>query len=164
MKSLQELNRALNTNSYTTLEYADQPSHWVNEQGDKITSLPQGTYGFVYLISNQDNDILYIGKKTCVAVTNNNWHETQWRYYKSSSEDMRGLMKRKHHVWTFTVLQYCTNPEQLTDCEIQYQNDHDVLMDLRYVNQNIGGKRFRDKDDVLDARLKFFPDVFSAIL
>lgn len=115
--------------------------HWVFD-GD----LPEGFYGFVYIIENTTNNRKYIGKKQCFTTIKrrplkgkrNKRHsikETDWRTYCGSSEqllkDIESLGKDR---FTFNIIRFCNSKSELAYHEAKLQFDNDVLLREDYYN------------------------------
>ncbi len=118
--------------------------------------------GFIYEITNTVTGRKYIGKKAFVSHTSKKVKgfrkriktvsESNWRYYKSSSEELKKDMARLGiDNFKFRAIKLCESKLELTYYEALYQFKHDVLGSLlpdgnfKYYNTNILSKFFRGK-------------------
>lgn len=137
-----------------TWTYDDQP----------FTELPEGVFGFVYIISYSDSTY-YLGKKQCVSekqlpVLQNGTirpgahriarningkrvqfdvlrKETAWKKYTGSSKLTAGKT-----IVAKTILQFAYTRRQLTYLETKYLFCYEVLEKPEFLNENILGKFF----------------------
>ena len=91
-------------------------------------------YGFIYRIDC--NGYFYIGKKQFLA-------GSSWKTYKSSSDDMKQLLKTNDGE--YKVLELAETKRQLTFLEVKYQFKYDCLENPMCLNKNISGKFWRNK-------------------
>ena len=140
-----------------TWHYEDAPVH----------ELPEGVFGFVYLITYTDGTH-YIGKKQCVteiqlpALKSGKVRpdairriaknikgkrvqfdiirkETAWKKYKGSSK-----LTTDKTIEYKTIIQYAYSKRQLTYLETKYLFGYEAIEDPTFINENILGKFFRD--------------------
>jgi hypothetical protein len=130
---------------------------WINEP----ESL-DGYAGFVYQITNNITGQKYIGKKNFWSTTRKKVpgqkrrrvvvKESDWRRYKSSSKDVKALIKKLgEDNFTFEIIHLCRTKTELTYMETLEQFNRDVLNSRRpdgefeYYNENILSKFFRGR-------------------
>ena len=117
---------------------------------DKIVEeLPEGTVGFVYLITNLTNNRKYIGKKLAqfkrtkppLKGRKNKRRttvESDWREYYGSSDELTAdieLIGKEN--FEREILFYCENKSQLSYIEAREQFNHKVLESDEYYNGHI---------------------------
>ncbi len=134
-------------------------TNWI---GIKAGFDPVGLAGFVYLVVNTLTSKKYIGKK-------NFWFknrkkvpgrkrrklvvkESDWRYYKSSSEDLKkDIAIHGLEAFEFRILQTFKTKTEMNYAEVREQFVRDVLhsrlnsKEFEYYNSNILGKYFRGR-------------------
>lgn len=139
---------------------------WIYK-GNHITQLedmPEGTFGFIYKITNGKTGQYYIGKKQVVSIRKRNFgkrelesmsdkrlkkyemiiKESDWRNYRSSNKEVQDWFKEIDNDQIETrILRFCSNKKSLTYYELQEQFSHDVLADEKALNDNLLGKFFR---------------------
>jgi hypothetical protein len=108
--------------------------HWVTS-----IDIPKEIFGFVYRITNLENNKMYIGKKLCTSVKKlpplkgktrkrHKKVETDWKTYTGSSpelnEDIKKLGKDK---FKFEIIKFCTCKWELSYFEAKAQFEEDVL-------------------------------------
>ena len=108
--------------------------HWVTS-----IDIPEEIFGFVYRITNLENNKMYIGKKLCTSVKKlpplkgktrkrHKKIETDWKTYTGSSpelnEDIKKLGKDK---FKFEIIKFCTCKWELSYFEAKAQFEEDVL-------------------------------------
>lgn len=145
--------------------------HWFRESrtGERdyytdLSQFPEGTYGFVYLITNKANGRIYVGKKVLRNKTSKNltkkeiaeWakpgrvpkkkkevKESNWKDYWGSNKELQEDVKKiGPEGFERRILQFCNASKQLTYFETLWQLQYDVLRTNSY-NQNVLGKFFR---------------------
>ena len=145
--------------------------HWFRESqsGEReyytdLSQFPEGTYGFVYIITNKTNGRFYVGKKILRNKLSKNltkreiseWSkpgrvpkkkkevkESNWKDYWGSNKDLQeDVQKMGMDSFERRILQFCKASKQLTYFETVWQLHYDVLKTDSY-NQNILGKFFR---------------------
>ena len=139
-------------------------------QLNKISSIkdvPKDAYGFIYLITilNKEHESLYIGKKILYNTIKRKmgkkdialWRsqnsrgrvpkhkivkkESDWLEYKGSHPvllEYKGPIEKE--IWCFAK-----SKKELTYLEEHYQHINNVLENPLFLNENIGGKFFRNK-------------------
>lgn len=136
-----------------------------NKVINKLEDLPEGTFGFIYKITNKTNGKFYIGKKQIMSQTNVKLgkkelealptqrgkkpskklviKESNWVDYMGSNkfllEDIKDLGEKK---FIKEILVICPNKKLLTYWELATQCKYDVLQVNSY-NDNLLGKFYR---------------------
>ena len=127
-------------------------THWLYE-GQPFESDMIGDYvGFVYLITNLENDKKYIGKKWFWSTKKlpplkgkkrkrTVVKESDWKQYYGSSEEVK-LLLEQHGKDNFKreMLRLCKTKGECTYYEAKLQFDFDVLLRDDYYNEFIGCK------------------------
>lgn len=143
-------------------------NHW-KYLGNDITSLedvPQGAIGFVYKITNTQNDKFYIGKKVFfitrkMKISNREKKKTEtmkrfkyvskesdWKTYYGSCQELKDdINKSDKSLFKREILQFCKTKKGMTYLELEYQIKYNVLENNSY-NNNILGKFY--KKDIED--------------
>jgi hypothetical protein len=118
-------------------------------QGLPMLSAPADCQGFVYLITNLQNNRKYIGKKNFrrilkrkpLAGKTNRRHsiqETDWQsYYGSNKELQEDVATLGPNTITREILKLCPNKTMMSYWETKLQFEHDVLLSDDYYNQII---------------------------
>jgi hypothetical protein len=127
-------------------------SSWTYE-GQPFTSDMIGDYiGFVYQITNLDNDKKYIGKKWFWSTRKlpplkgktrkrTVKKESDWQKYHGSSEEVKLLVEQLgSDNFKRDILRLCKTKGECTYYEAKYQFDFDVLLRDDYYNEFIGCK------------------------
>lgn len=134
------------------------------QEYNTIDDFPQGSIGFVYLITNTIKSKMYIGKKSLYSNINKKLtkkeiseqtgpgrkptkklvtKESTWKTYMGSSKELLSDIKENGEDNFYReILQHCYNKKQLTYYEINYQMKYDIL-DIDSYNDNILGKFYR---------------------
>ena len=136
-----------------------------NKVINKLEDLPEGTFGFIYKITNKTDGKFYIGKKQIMSQTNVKLgkkelealptqrgkkpskklviKESNWVDYMGSNkfllEDIKDLGEKK---FIKEILVICSNKKLLTYWELATQCKYDVLQVNSY-NDNLLGKFYR---------------------
>ena len=118
-------------------------------QGKDILELPEDCVGFVYLITNNTNGRMYIGKKLAKfkrsraplkGRRNRRRYkvESDWQEYYGSSDDLTMDMKRiGAENFTREILFYCKSKSELSYVEAREQFSRKVLETKDYYNGHI---------------------------
>ena len=132
-------------------------------KGQLITEssdMPEGTFGFIYKITNTTTKQFYIGKKQVVSIRKRkfgkreiallsdkrikHWEwvtkESDWLTYRSSNDIVKNW---ESDIIKIEILRFCNGKKSLTYYELQEQFAHDVLGDELALNENLMGKFFR---------------------
>jgi len=126
-------------------------------QGTVIEEIPEGSIGFVYLITNVTNNKKYIGKKLAQfkkskpplkGKKNRRKYtvESDWRDYWSSSDNLKAdVAALGAENFTREVLFWCTTRSELSYLEAKEQFDRRVLETDEYyngiINVRVGGSK-----------------------
>ena len=114
-----------------------------------VDELPEGTVGFVYLITNLTNNRKYIGKKLASFKKTKpplkgrknkrrSTVESDWRTYFGSSDELNADVEQiGTHKFKREILFYCTSKSQLSYVEAREQFNHKVLESDEYYNGHI---------------------------
>lgn len=127
-------------------------TNWLYE-GQPFDSDMIGDYvGFVYLITNLDNDKKYIGKKWFWSTKKlpplkgkkrkrTVVKESDWKQYYGSSEEVKLLLEQLgKDNFKREILRLCKTKGECTYYEAKLQFDFDVLLRDDYYNEFIGCK------------------------
>jgi len=141
-------------------------TNWLHGSQDFITldHFPEGCIGFVYKITNLENDKFYIGKKILhhthtkkltikekeawnkpgkIPTKRKEIKESDWsKYYGSSKPLLADLKFYGPPSFTREILEFCFSKKQLSYYEVYYQMKYEVLAKDTY-NENILGKYYR---------------------
>lgn len=114
-----------------------------------VEELPEGSIGFVYLITNLTNDRKYIGKKLAqfkrtkppLKGRKNKRRttvESDWRTYYGSSDELNAdVEKLGTENFKREILFYCYSKSELSYIEAREQFTHKVLESDEYYNGHI---------------------------
>jgi len=132
---------------------------------EKIEDMPQGTFGFIYIVTHKPTGKSYIGKKSLFhnikkkltkkelaeqtgpgrkSATRVVVKESDWKTYYGSAKPIMELIKGgKQEEFTREILQLVPNKKLLTYYECKYLFEYSVLENPEgYFNDNILGKFF----------------------
>ena len=116
-------------------------------QNQPVEQLPDDCIGFVYLITNNTNGRMYIGKKLAkfskttqktIKLKNGTKKkrkirskvDSDWRDYWSSSDELKSdVVKLGESNFIREILRFCNSKNELSYYEAKYQFDYDVLLD-----------------------------------
>lgn len=117
-----------------------------------VDTPPLNSIGFVYKITNLTNNRMYIGKKLLTMATTKQINgkkkkarkESKWREYNGSNQELlqdikqigQNNIKKEILEWTYTDSYH-------NYCEIKYQFKFDVLENVLFYNDNIGGRYYK---------------------
>ena len=116
------------------------------KDGKVVDEVPEGMIGFVYLIHDLPNDMLYVGKKLAITTRKlpplkgkvNKRHrkvETDWRSYYGSSERLNDMiMAFGHSQFHREIIHWCRNKNEMSYLEAKEQFARGVLHDDTYYN------------------------------
>ena len=136
----------------------------------ELSDMPDGTFGFIYKITNGKTDEFYIGKKQVVSIRKRRFgkketaaltdkrmkkyemieKESNWLNYRSSNTTVMSWFDSKNDNVELKILRFCTSKKSLTYYELQEQFAHDVLGDELSLNDNLLGKFFRKDLDIIE--------------
>lgn len=118
---------------------------WIYKN-EPLIDIPEGAYGFVYIIENKVNNKKYIGKKLFWFIKTKQInkkkkrlkYESNWKDYWSSSPDVHNDVE---HYGTDnfvrTILHICKNKGSCNYLEAREQMDRRVLETEEYYNGTI---------------------------
>ena len=122
---------------------------------ESVEQMPEGVFGFVYLIIHNPTGKKYIGKKQLMSTRTlpplkgerkkrKVIKESNWISYHGSQAEIKELVKTSTpEDFTRRILRYCFTKKELTYREIEEQVLHKVLEDDDFLNSNIQGRFFR---------------------
>jgi len=113
-----------------------------------IEDMPNGTIGFVYVITNRETGKYYIGKKSLYSTLTKPplkgakrkrkvTGESKWSSYMSSNKEVQKWINVDKKI-----LYYAQRKKELTYREVEAQFKLNVLEDENCLNENISGKYF----------------------
>lgn len=131
----------------------------------EISDFPKGCQGFVYIITNMDNNKFYIGRKILQNTTSTKLSkkaiseikgtgrrptkkvvikESNWKdYFGSCKPLLEDVNTQGKDKFMREILCYCYNKKQMTYYELKYQIIYKVLEKPEHsYNENILGKFF----------------------
>ena len=118
---------------------------WIH-QGKVVETLPDDCEGFVYLITNNTNGKMYVGKKLArFKVTRpplkgkknkrRSSKESDWKTYWGSSDHLNAdVAELGEENFTREILHYCQSRGMLSYLEAKEQFDREVLLSDDYYN------------------------------
>lgn len=131
-------------------------SDWVYK-GEVVDTLPEDCEAFVYLITNNQNGMKYIGKKLAKFKTTKpplkgrknkrrGYKESDWRDYWGSSDHLQEDVKHLgEDQFTREILEYCPSRGVASYVEAELQFKHKVLLSDDYyngiINVRVGGSQ-----------------------
>ena len=117
-----------------------------------LNDFPKDTFGFIYIVKNNDTNKSYIGKKEVAELTGVGrkpttkivTKESDWEtYYGSNKEVMQLIKDGKQDLFTRTIIKLAPNKKLLTYYETQALFTYKVLEHPEsFYNDNILGKFF----------------------
>jgi len=137
---------------------------------NELSDMPEGTYGFIYKITNGHTNEYYIGKKQVISIRKRNFgkretaaltdkrmkryemvtKEAKWERYRSSNVTVSSWFDKtgnpssaENDRLELKILKFCKSKKALTYYELQEQFSHNVLADTHSLNDNLLGKFFR---------------------
>ena len=135
-----------------------------NQEITTIDQIPEGTFGYIYLITNILTNKFYVGKKQLSSnrkakltkkeklLPENKRKrfkrvikETDWLTYWGSSDELKqDIEKLGIENFKREILCFCSTKMNLSYYEVHYQFKYDVLFKDSY-NKNILGKFYKGK-------------------
>jgi len=129
---------------------------WLFENKE-VTELPVDCEAFVYLITNNDNGMKYIGKKLAKFKTTKpplkgkknkrrGTKESDWRTYWGSNDHLKAdVVELGEDKFTREILYFCTSRGIASYLEAKEQFDREVLLTDDYyngiINVRVGGSK-----------------------
>lgn len=129
---------------------------WLFENKE-VTELPVDCEAFVYLITNNDNGMKYIGKKLAKFKTTKpplkgkknkrrGTKESDWRTYWGSNDHLKeDVLNLGEDKFTREILYFCTSRGIASYLEAKEQFDREVLLTDDYyngiINVRVGGSK-----------------------
>ena len=123
----------------------------------EVNTLPENCEAFVYLITNNTNNMKYIGKKLAKFKTTKpplkgkknkrrGYKESDWKDYWGSSDHLKAdVEKLGKDKFTREILHFCPSRGVASYLEAQEQFDRKVLLTDEYyngiINVRIGGSK-----------------------
>lgn len=137
-----------------------------NEPMEELSSFPEGTFGFIYMVTHIPSGLSYLGKKSLhhnikkkltkkqlaeqtgrgrKPTTEVVQKESDWKTYYGSAKPILELIKQgKQDEFKRVILHLVPNKKLLTYYECKYLFIHDVLEEPdKWFNDNILGKFYR---------------------
>tara|TARA_R110000796_G_scaffold3094_2_gene11926 strand:- start:5710 stop:6153 length:444 start_codon:yes stop_codon:yes gene_type:complete len=127
-------------------------SHWLYNK-KLFTEVPEGIFGFVYLITNLKTSKKYIGRKYFYSVRRIKVKgkknrkvirkESNWKIYMGSNKDLNSDIENVGHKnFKFEILLLTETKGQTNYLEENIQHKMNVLTDSDYYNGSIGSRKF----------------------
>ena len=109
---------------------------------EPFTEIPEKAIGFVYLITNTENNKKYIGKKIfhfSKTIQKNLKKkkvkvESDWKTYTGSNEELNSDIKINNPELKKEILEICYSKSSLSYLEAYHQFTNNVLIDSTYYN------------------------------
>lgn len=125
-------------------------------EGKEFSDTPEEYQGFVYVITELDTGMKYIGKRNfwglkTLPITKTRKRrvktriESDWRDYFGSSKEVQLLVEQKgRDNYKREILKLCKTKGDMSYYELKYQMELDVLLNPnRYYNAFVGAKIHR---------------------
>jgi hypothetical protein len=115
--------------------------HWLFE-----SNIPEGTYGFIYEITNKESGRRYIGKKQMIRTVKRpplkgkknkriKLVESDWKTYTGSSNELNAdIVRLGADMFDYSILTLCNSKWELAYEETKLQFEKGVLLSDRYYN------------------------------
>lgn len=132
------------------------PSNWLHKN-DIVNELPEWCEAFVYLITNNTNDMKYVGKKLAKFKTTKpplkgkknkrrGTKESDWRTYWGSSDHLNAdVLELGEEKFTREILYFCPSRGVASYLEAKEQFERKVLLTDEYyngiINVRVGGSK-----------------------
>lgn len=121
---------------------------WRYNQLD-FTEAPKNMEGFVYIITNLDNNKKYIGKKSFWTrqkdrkTGRRKKKESDWQNYFGSCDELKEDVKKLgENKFLREILYLCPHKKSMSFYETMEQFKRDVILKEDYYNTNVEGKFF----------------------
>ena len=136
---------------------------WVLPSGECCDTPPEGFYGFIYKITNLENDWIYIGRKAFehsqkkaiskkarkLSGTRKRVEKVKkdsgWLDYFGSSEYLTKDLEANGYNCKREILKLCKDKTSLNFWEVAYMIEHKVLFRNDCYNGSIGGKYYKNR-------------------
>lgn len=127
-----------------TWQYLNKPF-----KSEDLQKLPENLVGFVYLITNLENNKKYVGQKKFYAsktIQKNKKKkkikiESDWEKYWSSSEELKlDVEKISPDKFKREIIRLCLSKSEMNYYELEEQILRKVLLSEDYYNSYIGGR------------------------
>ena len=119
-----------------------------------LISIPENAIGFVYLITNTQNDKKYIGKKHFWTrqkdrkTGRRKTQESDWRNYFGSCDELKEDVKLLGpDKFLREILYLCPHKKSMSYYETYEQFHRNVLFSNDYYNTNIGGTFYMSESE-----------------
>jgi hypothetical protein len=125
--------------------------------GKTVETLPEDCEAFVYLITNKQNGMMYVGKKLAKFKTTKpplkgkknkrrGYKESDWKTYWGSSDHLNAdVLELGEDQFTREILHYCPSRGVASYLEAKEQFDRKVLLTDDYyngiINVRVGGSK-----------------------
>ena len=132
------------------------PSNWLHKN-DIVNELPEWCEAFVYLITNNTNNMKYVGKKLAKFKTTKpplkgkknkrrGTKESDWRTYWGSSDHLNAdVLELGEEKFTREILYFCPSRGVASYLEAKEQFERKVLLTDEYyngiINVRVGGSK-----------------------
>lgn len=116
--------------------------------GQELNEVPTGAHGFVYLITDKETGMMYLGKKSFWSKRKlkptdkrRTTVESDWKHYWSSSDKIKAIIKAQGtDRFERIVLAVCQLERHMNYLEVKYQFAFNILEQPdRWYNDNING-------------------------
>lgn len=137
------------------------PWNFNQEEFDPELSQIKKFEGFVYIIKFIESGKFYVGKKSFWSRRKQGsgkrkTFESDWRSYAGSSIDIKNYIKNNpQDTYMKNIISMHTHPGDMTYWEAFWQFKFDVLRNENSFNENILGKFFRQRFDLINERVEF---------
>lgn len=141
-------------------------------RGQPFTEAPEDYIGFVYVVTNRETSMRYLGKKLFWSVRKLKplkgqkrkrtvRVESDWKTYCGSSETVKALVEEKGlELFDREILHLCKSKGELSYMELREQLDRDVLLRPDYYNGIVNARinRLHVKNMVYKAKRVVYDD------
>lgn len=127
-------------------------SNWIYKDNEYKDNLNDEYYGFIYIITNLNNNKKYIGRKTLTQASYKKIKgkktltrkESNWKNYYGSCKELKEDIK-KYGVKNFKreIICFCNSQAELNYFEAKYQFINEVLESDKWYNSNIYIRAFK---------------------
>ena len=123
---------------------------------ESIEQMPEGVFGFIYVVTHKPSGKKYIGKKQLISNRTlpplkgqkrrrKVQKESDWKTYYGSQAEIKQLVKESQDKLDFTreIITFCYTKKELTYYETKELFVREVIENDDYLNSNVLGKFFR---------------------